>query len=88
MCKCGGDEIDLLLDTKYANRDYHFMRDFEPRLLRFKLKTTCEMAIVARVATFYRPDELPNEEECDPQLPGAGEGYGDQNIAWGDQKIA
>ena len=49
--------------TKYANREYHFTRDSEDQLLHCKLKTTCEMAMVARVAKFYRPDELPNEEE-------------------------
>ena len=49
--------------TKCANREYHFTRDSEDQLLHCKLKTTCEMAMVARVAKFYRPDELPNEED-------------------------
>ena len=31
------------------------------------MKTTCEMAMVARVAKFYRPDELPGEEETSDQ---------------------
>ena len=49
--------------TKYANREYHFMRGDEDQLLHCKLKSTCEMAMVARSAKFYRPDELPTEEE-------------------------
>ena len=40
-----------------------FTRDSEDQLLHCKLKTTSEMAMVARVAKFYRPDELSNEEE-------------------------
>ena len=46
--------------TRYANCEYHFTRDSEDQLLHCKLKTTGEMAMVARVAKFYRPDELPN----------------------------
>ena len=49
--------------TKYANREYDFTRDSEDQLLHCKLKSTGEMAMVARVAKFYRPEELPNEEE-------------------------
>ena len=49
--------------TKYANREYHFTRDSEDQLLHCKLKSTGEMAMVARVAKFYRPEEVPNEEE-------------------------
>ena len=49
--------------TKYANREYHFTRDGEDQLLHCKLKSTGEMAMVARVAKFYRPEEVPNEEE-------------------------
>ena len=33
--------------TKYANRENHFTRDSEDQLLYSKLKTTCEMAMVA-----------------------------------------
>ena len=39
------------------------MRDSEEQLLHCNLKTPNEMAMVARLAKIYRPDELPNEEE-------------------------
>ena len=48
-------------NTKYANKEYHFTRSEEDELLHCKLKTTSEMAMVARGAKFYRPNELPGE---------------------------
>ena len=48
--------------TRFANREYHFTRDEEDQLLHCKLKTNCEMAMVARGAKFYRPDEVPDDE--------------------------
>ena len=48
-------------NTKYANKEYHFTRSEEDELLHCKLKTTSEMAKVARGANFYRPNELPGE---------------------------
>ena len=41
--------------TRFANRDE------EDQLLHSKLKTNCEMAMVARGAKIYRPDEVPDE---------------------------
>ena len=55
-------------------RIYHFTRDSEDQLL----KSTGEMAMVARVAKFYRPDELPTSEEESTTLntlPGACKSY-------------
>ena len=59
-------------------RIYHFTRDSEDQLLNCKLKSTGEMAMVARVAKFYRPDELPTSEEESTTLntlPGACKSY-------------
>ena len=47
--------------TPYANREYHFTRDEQDQLLHCKLKSTSEMAMLARGASFYQPDELPDE---------------------------
>ena len=47
--------------TKYANKEYHFTRSEEDEILHCKLKTTSEMAMMARGAKFYRPNELPGE---------------------------
>ena len=63
-----------MLRTLHEKGIYHFMRDSEDQLLYRKLKTTCEMAMVARMVKIYRPDELPNEEES------ATPNYGDQEI--------
>ena len=63
-----------MLCTLHEKGIYHFMRDSEDQLLYRKLKTTCEMAMVARMVKIYRPDELPNEEES------ATPNYGDQEI--------
>ena len=48
-------------NTEYANKEYHFTPSEEDELLHCKLKTTSEMAMVARGAKFYRPNELPGE---------------------------
>ena len=47
--------------TDYAGHEYHFTRDEGDQLLHCKLKATSEMAMLARGASFYRPDELPTE---------------------------
>ena len=44
--------------TKYANREYHFVRDSEDQLLHCRLKATSELAMLARGTGFYRPDEI------------------------------
>ena len=48
-------------NSKYANKEYHFTRSEGDELLHCKHKTTSEMAMVARGAKFYRPNELPGE---------------------------
>ena len=55
--------------TKYANREYHFKRYSEDQLLHCKLKSTGEMAMMAKVAKFFRPEVSPNKEE--PISPNA-----------------
>ena len=47
--------------TEYAGREYHFTRDEGDQLLHCRLKATSEMAMLARGASFYRPDEMPTE---------------------------
>ena len=49
--------------TEWANREYHFERDDRDGLLHCRLKNTDEMAMLARGASFYRPDELPEPVE-------------------------
>lgn len=49
--------------TEYANREYHFTRDDRDGLLHCRLKSTDEMAMLARGASFYRPNELPEPTE-------------------------
>ena len=49
--------------TEYANREYHFSRDERDGLLHCRLKSTDEMATLARGASFYRSDELPVSPE-------------------------
>ena len=41
---------------------FYFTHGEDDQLLHYKLKTNCEMAMVARGAKFYRPDEVPDEE--------------------------
>ena len=45
--------------TPYANREYHFIRDEEDQRLHCRLKATSEMAMLAKRASFYQPDEIP-----------------------------
>ena len=45
--------------SPYANREYHFVRDEEDQLLHCRLKATSEMAMLAKRASFYQPDEIP-----------------------------
>ena len=47
--------------TRFANREslHENIRNEDDQLLHCKLKTNCEMAMVARGAKFYRPDEVP-----------------------------
>ena len=47
--------------TAYANREYHFVRDDEDQLLHCRLKATSEMAMLAKGASFYQPDEVPEQ---------------------------
>ena len=45
--------------TPLANREYHIIRDEEDQLLHCRLKATSEMAMLAKRASFYQPDEIP-----------------------------
>ena len=47
--------------SEYAGREYHFTRDEGDQLLHCRLKTTSEMAMLARGVSFYRPNEMPTE---------------------------
>ena len=59
--------------TKYANREFVFERDDRDQLLHCKLCCASELALVARGANFYQPEELPSvvnvsEEPSDVML--------------------